>query len=61
MANPKMQHCFNCGEELGVYVGTWGEPEVCGKSECQREARYQDQAAREQRQFDAAEDDFSRY
>lgn len=34
---PKMQHCFNCGAELGVYVDS--DPlDCCGKLECQREA-----------------------
>lgn len=35
----KMQHCFNCGEELGVYVHEWRDIECCGKHECQRELR----------------------
>lgn len=32
-----MHHCFNCGEELGVYVES--DPmDHCGKHECQRAA-----------------------
>lgn len=40
MNNPaRMRHCFNCGEELGCYAEY--EPlDTCGKSECEREARY---------------------
>ena len=60
MAN-KMQHCFWCGEDLGVYQSYPGDIEVCGKIECQKEARA---AAREQRaeRYEAAyEDDFMRY
>jgi hypothetical protein len=34
---PKMRHCFNCGEELGVYADH--DPlDNCGKRECIREA-----------------------
>lgn len=57
----KMQHCFNCGEELGVYDKWPGDIEVCGKQECVREARYADQAERDERYHAAREDDFSRY
>lgn len=36
---PKMQYCFNCGEELGPDTG-WSHPlDHCGKPECAREAR----------------------
>lgn len=34
----KMRHCFNCGEELGVYADH--DPlDTCGKRECERAAR----------------------
>ncbi len=36
---PKMQHCFNCGAELGVYQHDRGDIECCGARECQREMR----------------------
>lgn len=36
MSKAKLQHCFYCGEELGVYVA-WDNLEACGKRECQRE------------------------
>lgn len=35
---PKMRHCFNCGEELGVYAD-YDPLDDCGKQECQRAAR----------------------
>jgi hypothetical protein len=36
----RMQYCFNCGEELGVYKRYRDEPpECCGRRECQRELR----------------------
>lgn len=39
MGQPKMRHCFNCGEELGV--SSWSDPlDHCGKQECAREAQY---------------------
>jgi len=35
---PKMQHCFNCGAELGVYADH--DPmDDCGKRECVRAAQ----------------------
>lgn len=37
MSAPRMQHCFYCGEELGVYRHFPEDIESCGKSECQRE------------------------
>lgn len=38
MKTPKMRHCFNCGEELGVYADH--DPlDDCGNQECQRAAR----------------------
>lgn len=44
---PKMQRCFYCGDELGVYADS--DPlDHCGKSECAREARNQEMAAREE-------------
>lgn len=36
---PRMRHCFNCGEELGRY--NYYDPlDHCGKHECAREARW---------------------
>jgi hypothetical protein len=47
---PKMHHCFNCGEELGVYASQscFNELEDCGKLECTRAARDCYQAEREE-------------
>jgi hypothetical protein len=44
---PPMRHCNNCGEELGR---SWHRDpyDTCGKRECEREARYQAQADREE-------------
>lgn len=62
MSKPKMQHCFNCGEALGVYETYCGDgPEVCGSSECNREARNAESEARASRFAEAMEDDFNRY
>lgn len=37
-ATPKMQRCFNCGEELGF--STWSDRyDTCGKRECDSAAR----------------------
>ena len=34
----KMNYCFNCGDELGVYSAHYPLDD-CGKQECVREAR----------------------
>jgi hypothetical protein len=44
----KMQHCFYCGEELGVYDNFGERYETCGKSECNREARNCEAAERDE-------------
>lgn len=55
------QYCFYCGEFLGDYKYYDGDIETCGKSECEREARFarqeQDAEAREQ----AERDNYDRY
>lgn len=59
---PTMQHCFNCGEEIGIYVRYPGdEPECCGKKECMRELRYQMQDEEADRRCRAEEDRYERY
>jgi hypothetical protein len=35
----RMQYCFYCGQELGVY-DNFGEPDHCGEPVCSREFRY---------------------
>ncbi len=57
----RMQHCFWCGEKLGVYE-TWpGDVDHCHKQECSRQARYalqeQDADARDR----ADQDNYERY
>lgn len=47
MAQPKMRHCFNCGDDLGVYA--YSDPlDHCGKQECAREAQDAARAEREE-------------
>lgn len=57
----RMQHCFWCGEELGVYETYRGDIEHCHQPECARQARYamqeQDADARDR----AEQDSFERY
>lgn len=57
----KLQHCFNCGEELGVYDAYPGDLQTCGKTECEREARSAEQGERDDRADRASQDDFQRY
>lgn len=56
-----MQYCDYCGEELGVYERYPGEPESCGKPECNREIQAMQRAEREERQMRAEMDDYGRY
>lgn len=39
MAIEQMQHCFNCGAELGVYKQLPGDFDTCGRADCAREQR----------------------
>lgn len=48
MSKVKMQFCFNCGEELGVYAAYHGDLQVCGQIECCRAEREAMQAEREE-------------
>jgi hypothetical protein len=57
----RMQFCFYCGEELGVYNSWPGDIESCGAKDCERELKYQLQAEREERMYEAERDDFNRY
>jgi len=56
-----MQHCFWCGEELGMGESRYGDIEACGKRECQRELM----AAYREQEMDARaraeEDNYERY
>lgn len=38
MREAKMRHCWNCGEEMGVYAD-YDRMDVCGKQECNRALR----------------------
>lgn len=57
----KMQHCFNCGEELGIYDRYPGDKDTCGKPECNREAAYEEQAERADAAWSAQQDNYDRY
>lgn len=58
MAKEKMQHCFYCGEELGIYYKPYNVLDTCGKQECNREARYEEEDMAER---EARADGYSRY
>jgi hypothetical protein len=61
VTNRRRRSCFNCGEDLGEIEWWPGDMPTCGKRECEREARAQEQADRENRALDASNDDYSRY
>ncbi len=44
----RMHHCFNCGEELGLFAGRPDPLDHCGKQECSRAARDALQEEREE-------------
>lgn len=44
----KMQHCFYCGEELGVYDAFGNRLETCGARECNRALQDAEAEEREQ-------------
>lgn len=57
MSVPKMRHCFNCGEELGVYAD-YDPLDTCCAIECNREARNAIEDAR-QDAHDRVDNDFN--
>jgi predicted RNA-binding Zn-ribbon protein involved in translation (DUF1610 family) len=63
MMKAKMQHCFWCGAELGVYEhhAQLDGPEACGERECQRELMAELRDQEEARRMRAEEDHFERY
>lgn len=50
---PKMRHCFNCGQELGVYTD-YDPLDDCGQRECFRAAQdcYQQEREEAHEQLD---------
>lgn len=38
MSKERMQFCWYCGAELGVYAAIPSDRDTCGKIECSREA-----------------------
>ena len=61
MSKAKMQHCFNCGAELGVYVAYYGDLQTCGSVECGKAERKAYRAEDENAQYEAERDNFDRY
>ncbi len=57
----RMQHCFNCGEECGVFDNYYRDLVTCGKRDCQREAREQARYEDDMAQERAAADHYDRY
>lgn len=48
MGKERMQFCFNCGAEIGVFRAYHGDINTCGAQECEREARNTEAARREE-------------
>lgn len=49
MSTAKMRHCWNCGAEMGVIESKYYDrSDTCGKTECEREARDQARAERDE-------------
>lgn len=61
MSKARMQHCFNCGEELGIYEAYYGDLQTCESRECNDAARDQERFEQQERQERAIEDNFERY
>ena len=58
----RMRHCFNCGAALGVLAEHEYDPlDTCGRTDCEREARYARQAEEAERRARAEDDGFDRY
>ena len=48
MNEAKMQYCDYCGDEIGVGHRYYRDRQTCGKGECERWARDEEQAERDQ-------------
>lgn len=59
----KISQCEYCGDDLGYTEDRYpGDPMVvCGRDECNREARDQDEAARADARARAEQDDYGYY
>ena len=57
----KRQHCFYCGDDLGIYDAPYRELQTCGKQVCNAEARAQERCETENAFLDAAQDNYERY
>lgn len=57
----RMQHCFWCGEELGIHDHYHGDIEHCSAGECARQARYAMQEQEAEARSRADEDSYDRY
>jgi hypothetical protein len=57
----RMQYCYACGKELGVYYLGSGEFDTRGNTECSKILREDMRASRDERQCEAERDDYQRY
>ena len=49
VSESKMRHCWNCGAEMGLVEDRhYDRSDTCGKRECDRAAREQHEAEREE-------------
>ena len=57
----KMQHCFWCGEELGIYDNFGWRFEHCQNQKCAEEARHAELSEQEELRHRAEDDEYERY
>jgi len=55
------QHCFNCGEPVGLFDVFGDRYITCGSRECEKEARYQIQSDYADARARAEDDDYGAY
>lgn len=62
-ADPPMQHCDNCGAELGRFHHSrrFDGPTSCGEPACERAANEQEREAQDERRQAAEDDGYGRY
>jgi len=57
----RMQYCYWCGQELGIYERHSDDFDTCGKIECNRQLKNSHEAEEDELKHEAEQDHYDRY